>query len=71
MKRNMVLTAAHKAEATGFYRPAVEFLVSDTGKSFTHATIAIGQAVKAGFLAGIAHKKVTLTDKGRAALGAC
>ena len=67
MKRNMVLTAAHKAEATGFYRPAVEFLVSDTGKSFTHATVAIEQAIKDGQLDGTAHKKVTLTDKGRAA----
>lgn len=70
MNAILVLRAAHKAAATGFYKPAVEFLVSDTGKSFTDATFAIGKAIKAGFLAGVPHKTVTLTEKGLAVLTA-
>ncbi len=68
MKQSFVLSSAHKAEVTGFYKPAIDFLVEDTGKSFTEAVTAIGKAVKAGLLAGTPHRHVTLTDKGRVTL---
>lgn len=68
MRQKFVLASAHKAEVTGAYRPAIDFLIEDTGKGFTEAVLAIGEALKAGLLSGIAHRHVTLTDKGRLAL---
>ena len=64
MRLKAVLAAAHKAAATGFYKPAVNFLMEDSGKSFTEALNAIGKAIDSGMLSGAPGHRVDLTPKG-------